>query len=366
MDRPKEYDLLVFIGRFQPFHTAHKKIIETALQKARRVLVCIGSANQQRSVRNPFTYDERVSMISECFLDETNLIEPRLFFTPLNDCYDDVEWTLQVQDRVSRLMGYKNSNIGTIGFSKDHTSYYLKLFPQWESVNVISFDPTINSTDIRNHLFELPDFSETDRLNFAQMWADKVPDSVLTRLFQFRYEEPGLDNNGVPIDSEFRKIVAEHEYCEKYKQKWAGSPYPPVFQTVDAVVVQSGNVLLIERKAMPGKGKLALPGGFINQNEKLFSACLRELYEETRIDVPEHLLRASMIRQMTFDSPHRDPRGRFITTAFLFSLPLSAQLPAIKGGSDAKKAMWCDIATISPKRMFIDHAQIIDQIIKVI
>jgi bifunctional NMN adenylyltransferase/nudix hydrolase len=35
----KEFDLLVFIGRFQPFHVEHKRIIDTALQKSRYVLV---------------------------------------------------------------------------------------------------------------------------------------------------------------------------------------------------------------------------------------------------------------------------------------------------------------------------------------
>ena len=59
MSLDKKFDLLVFIGRFQPFHNGHNKVIEQALRDAKHVLVLIGSANIPRNIRNPFTFQER-------------------------------------------------------------------------------------------------------------------------------------------------------------------------------------------------------------------------------------------------------------------------------------------------------------------
>jgi len=62
----KKFDYLVFIGRFQPFHHGHAKVIETALENAEHVIVLIGSSNRARDWYNPFTYEERASIINEC------------------------------------------------------------------------------------------------------------------------------------------------------------------------------------------------------------------------------------------------------------------------------------------------------------
>ena len=59
-------------------------------------------------------------------------------------------------------------------------------------------------------------------------------------------------------------LKQEHDYILGYRRAWEAAPYPPTFVTTDAVVVQSGHILLIQRKAAPGKGLWALPGGFLN------------------------------------------------------------------------------------------------------
>lgn len=146
----KEFDLLVFIGRFQPFHVEHKRIIDIALQKAKNVLVLVGSSGKARTVRNPFTFDEREKMISGAFDFSGFGQSRRLIIKPLYDkTYNDVAWINQVQHIVKdtaldvvnnfntwRASGFNDAKVGLIGMAKDHTSYYLKMFPQFESVDV--------------------------------------------------------------------------------------------------------------------------------------------------------------------------------------------------------------------------------------
>ena len=60
-----------------------------------------------------------------------------------------------------------------------------------------------------------------------------------------------------------------------------------IFVTVDALIFKKTQfktlLLLIQRKNPPFQNSWALPGGFVNENEDIDRAVLRELYEETQI-----------------------------------------------------------------------------------
>jgi bifunctional NMN adenylyltransferase/nudix hydrolase len=135
--------------------------------------------------------------------------------------------------------------------------------------------------------------------------------------------------------------------------------------TVDAVVTQSGHVLVVERGAMPGEGLLAMPGGFVNQYESLKDAVIRELYEETKIDVPIPVLIGSIASQRIFDYPYRSLRGRTITEAYHFKLSDREYLPKIKGSDDARNARWISFNDFyfSRSMFFEDHFQIIESML---
>ncbi len=140
----------------------------------------------------------------------------------------------------------------------------------------------------------------------------------------------------------------------KYVYDW---PRPMV--TVDAVVfTYSGDktkVLLINRGKEPFKGKWALPGGFIDIDEELEDAVVRELAEETG-------LAGVQLEQMhTFGTVGRDPRGRQISVAFM-GIATKGQ-DTIKAGDDAAKAQWFDIEEV-PKDMAFDHNEVVRFAIK--
>jgi bifunctional NMN adenylyltransferase/nudix hydrolase len=246
---------------------------------------------------------------------------------------------------------HREPRVGLIGHSKDESSYYLRLFPQWGSIDVPDTG-SMSATQLREAMFA-SDAGEWEdaRVSVAANAGELVPPPVLAQLRAFVRTQ------------EFKHLREEYDFVRSYRARWADAPYPPTFVTVDAVVVQSGHVLLVERNARPGKGQWALPGGFVDADETLRAAVLRELKEETRIKVPLPVLAGSIKSEGVFDDPYRSARGRTITHAFFIHLPPDTVLPKVKGADDAAAAFWVPLAELDPERMFEDHYFIIQRMV---
>jgi bifunctional NMN adenylyltransferase/nudix hydrolase len=339
-----DFDCLVFIGRFQPPHLGHLAIIREALKQARQVIVMVGSSWQARSLRNPWHFDERQAMIRSGFDNADN---QRLEITPLLDAlYNDDVWVRDVQRKVRDLAAPANARlprIGLIGASRGQSSYYLSLFPQWESVSVPLVEG-ISASQIRERLFRSP--GSTDDYLSTGAYHD-LPPGVVESVSKFCKGE------------DYHRLLEEQQLLDQYRQAWSQAPYTPIFVTVNAVVVQSGHVLLVKRTAAPGKGLFALPGGFINPHERLLDACLRELRERLRLKVPEPVLKGSLRGQRLFDEPHRSWRGRTLAEAFYFALRPDQQLPRLKPVKGGDHARWVALADLEPESLFEDHFFII-------
>jgi bifunctional NMN adenylyltransferase/nudix hydrolase len=331
-----KYDLLVFIGRFQPLHLGHQEVIESALSLSKKVLVLVGSAGQARSTRNPFTYDERAKLITDLY--------PNVITRPLRDhTYNDTAWITEVQQHVKDVLktqgwsslGMQDYKIGLIGCDKDHTSYYLKMFPDWDNESV-KFVTPLNATTMREQLFkgELPERHIAAAVMSPRVW-DFMAEIVHT--------------------ADFARLRMEYEYLVDYKKKYGEGP----FLTADSLVQVGGKILLIRRGKEYGTGLLALPGGFVNKHETFRNAALRELREETRLRVPVPVLQGSIRSRAVFDDPHRSARARLVTECFHIVLANDTSLPEVRGGDDADEAMWVDIADLREEDFFEDHIHII-------
>jgi bifunctional NMN adenylyltransferase/nudix hydrolase len=345
----RQYDYLVFIGRFQPFHNGHKTVVDKALELSDNVIIVLGSYNQPRSFRNPWHHIERREMILDCYEKED---KERLHFVYQEDyTYNIDKWVASIQGQVNHIVHKvwraEPINIGLIGHSKDHSSFYLNLFPGWDSVNVEQ-DIVMDATYIRKEFFHpyVDGLFPSDKIS--------IPKPVVQYMEWWREIQP----------DEFDWVREEYKHIENYQKQWSHSPYPPIFQTVDAIVVQSGHVLLVQRGAMPGKGQWALPGGFVNQYETIKDAAFRELREETKIKVPEPVLRGSLVDVKVFDDPYRSQRGRTITTAFYIRLRDDQKLPKVTGSDDAVYAKWVPLGELRRNQMYEDHFDMIDDMVK--
>jgi 8-oxo-dGTP diphosphatase len=125
------------------------------------------------------------------------------------------------------------------------------------------------------------------------------------------------------------------------------SPRTPLI-SVDCVVIDArGWVLLVRRRHPPFKGRLALPGGFVEIGETVEAACRRELFEETGV-------RAGQLRLIgVYSDPSRDPRGHNCSVAFLTRVGRAKA----RAGDDAAAAEWIKNGSRLP--LAFDHAKIL-------
>lgn len=343
-------DYVVIIGRFQPVHNGHVSLINKAFEQANKgVIVLVGSSYSPRNIKNPFTFEERRDMLEREFALVGKCMKT-FTVVPLQDhTYRDAEWITQVQEKVAFAVNRQGwtdfpPTVGLMGLDKDHTTSYLNWFPQWRMPDMMHEEDLngLNATSIRDIIFGVG-----KPISFIR---GVVPSSTYDFLLELK-SEPFWQN-----------LCAEHAFVAAYKSSWASAPYAPTFVTVDAVVIQDGHVLMVERGANPGKGLLALPGGFVNANELLKDAVIRELREETRLKVAPNQLKGSIIAREIFDAPDRSLRGRTITQATLFNLASTADgLAKVKGGDDAAKAMWIPLSALDRSKIFEDHFHIIQK-----
>jgi bifunctional NMN adenylyltransferase/nudix hydrolase len=243
-----------------------------------------------------------------------------------------------------------NPKIGLYGYDKDSTTYYLRLFRDWDAVRCSN--PTLFSgTHIRESYFS----------NICNEWLRGALDYVPAPVRDFLAEY-----HGTPA---YKRVLEEYDEVRTIDASEASIKYKPIKTTTDALVVCQDHVLLVTRKNTPGKGLYALPGGYLVNGTQLIRNTLLELRQETAIDIPDEILQRCIIGSMLVnDDPHRDPRGHFITHASLIVIPdeychagpgTGWTPPHVEGRDDAATARWVHSSKITRREMAFDHFGII-------
>ena len=161
-----------------------------------------------------------------------------------------------------------------------------------------------------------------------------------------------------------RNGMTEEEFLRGYN----ADKYPKPALTADMIVLRKMpdkalRILLIRRGGHPFLGRWALPGGFANKNEATEQTAVRELEEETGLQVSD-------IHQIgAYSKVDRDPRGRTITVAYLAIID---EPIAVTGQDDAAKAEWWPLSDFLDKpsgiaerpHLAFDHYDIMQDAIK--
>lgn len=144
------------IGRFQPFHNGHLDLVLKALEaNTDDLTIFIGSAQESRTDRNPFTYFERYVMIREALQDEE--LYHRVNISPLFDYSEDFEWLKQLEEELveysNRTFVHMNKDLDTEVNNKLVSKLSNTVMLPVKNINIV------NATDIRAKLFPELDFA---------------------------------------------------------------------------------------------------------------------------------------------------------------------------------------------------------------
>ncbi len=132
------------------------------------------------------------------------------------------------------------------------------------------------------------------------------------------------------------------------------SDYRNPIPTVDVILQKGSEILLIKRKNEPFKDHLALPGGFVNHGEKVETAALREVGEETSLEIePIDILGV-------YSDPKRDPRRHILTVVFIGIILKGVPNPK----DDSSEIQWIQLDDIQKKDLAFDHKQILSDYIQ--
>lgn len=185
----ERFDDLVYIGRFQPFHLAHMQTVKIALQQSERVILALGSAQDQRNIKNPFTAEERAQMILSNFSASE---QQRIRFVPIIDVYNDLKWVKLVKDQVDTVT-QPQSKIGLIGHFKDDSSYYLELFPEWTLLELESLKNAISATPLREAFYR-GEIVESEFPQGTIAFLEQFKQNPIYKQLQHKYEHQDRSN----------------------------------------------------------------------------------------------------------------------------------------------------------------------------
>jgi 8-oxo-dGTP diphosphatase len=128
--------------------------------------------------------------------------------------------------------------------------------------------------------------------------------------------------------------------------------------TVDVIIQNDSQILLVKRKKEPFKGYLALPGGFVNEGERVEDAAKREIQEETSLDIEFIDILG------VYSEPKRDPRGHIMSTVFIGNISKSSDKVDAMAQDDAAAIEWLNLEDVDNTRFGFDHKKIISDYIR--
>lgn len=336
-----------YIGRFQPFHEGHLEIVKGAFKNGiEKLHIIIGSAEQYATVKNPFSFNERVDIIKDFLIVKNDIEIHRLDDHPSDDI-----WFRNLENLIKEICNEVDDEIYFVHSSRKDDKESEKLnteickrlhhIPMWIENKIDT-----NATFIRKTLFD-------DSLMFIQY-------RKIYHAWIWDSEKAKYNSNFIIANNDYKIIKKIKENKEKY-------PYP-INDVATDVIVWKGSlkhlfenqILLIRRaKGCYGEGKLALPGGFLESELSLEENAVKELYEETGMKLNVDDVEYSSL----VDNPNRSFRGRIISFVYEHKVEDDFDFSNLKAGDDAGEIVIMSLNEILKNKglFFEDHWTIITE-----
>jgi len=345
----------IVIARLEPVHLGHQSLFQAATTDCDMLIIVLGSAERPVDIKNPWTDHQRTAMVS-AMLESDPTIENvdgktnrcATYFVGVHDYFygdRDVRWLGEVRDKVNQVIGDEECEITLVGHHRDDSSYYLDKFPEWKQQEVDAGCGDLNATSIRESIFE----------------HGKIPPNTLAPPTE-KFIKHWMTTKA------YENLRGDWFLARKIRRQDAKLNHRQSYCTADAVVFHQGCVLMIVRGKHPGKGLLALPGGYLEIEGKIdpvdrgtIDCAIRECKQETGLVLSLESCRCTPQFHGVFDHPNRSTRGRIISHAFKWVLTDPGDIP-VYGADDAAKALWVPLNEIPRKyhMIFEDHAEIIE------
>lgn len=327
----------VYIGRFQPIHNGHMAIIEKTIKMMKKndsFTIIIGSADQERTIRNPLTVEERRKTLEIATEGMPVKIDA------INDSpYDYDEWIRQLAAKLFKdYSSFGNTTIIGMEGVEEYVKRLNDIVGKDACKSIVfteqDTNTNIHSTKIREN---------------ADAWFNDLfmPTKVVDYL-------RSIIPDFVDIIKSINKVA--DDYAKSCNVK-----YNTCFMTVDNVVYTDDKILLIRRK---DNGKYAIPGGFAEPYQTMKQNALRELEEETSLTLNDVILDKEPI---LIDAPFRDPRSSKKVNLISMVYSWNCKNPDnVKAADDAADAMWVDfkeIENMKTSEFHADHKKIICKVL---
>lgn len=144
-----------YIGRFQPYHNGHQRVVEQIATEVDELVIGIGSAGDSHTERNPFTAGERIMMITKSLVD----FDLVTYAVPIEDLDRNAVWVSHVQSMSPNFdVAYSNNPLVIRLFNEAGIEVHQS--PMFER-------DVLSGTEIR------------DRMVAGEEWTDLVPQPVV-------------------------------------------------------------------------------------------------------------------------------------------------------------------------------------------
>jgi nicotinamide-nucleotide adenylyltransferase len=151
-----------YIGRFQPFHLGHHRVIKQIANEVDELIIGIGSAQNSHTPENPFTAGERIMMISRSLKD----LDLHYYVIPISDIYRNSIWVAHVKSMTPPFsVAYSNNPLVSRLFNE--AGYQVLYSPMYNRIEY-------SGTEIRR------------RILCGEKWEHLVPDAVVDVIDEIR------------------------------------------------------------------------------------------------------------------------------------------------------------------------------------